>query len=62
MTSEVTEQSPGDQVERWMEHLPSGVISQTQLKDLLIPGKYLRIMCKSYEITVSYVIFKSKCL
>ncbi|CAG2187633.1 unnamed protein product [Mytilus edulis] len=40
MTSDVTEQSPGEQLERWMEHLPSVVTSQTQLKDLLIPGSH----------------------
>lgn len=46
MTSDVKEQSSEEQLERWMEHLPSVVTSQTQLKDLLIPGKYIRIVCK----------------
>ncbi|XP_063439558.1 PI-PLC X domain-containing protein 3-like [Mytilus trossulus] len=40
MTSDVTEHASGDQFEKWMEYLPSGVISQTQLKDLLIPGSH----------------------
>lgn len=40
MTSDVTELAMEDQLERWMEYLPSDVTSQTQLKDLLIPGSH----------------------